>query len=122
MRSLQAVTKKMKTQRYCLLLDLEDDPALIEEYKKYHQGVWPEIIQSIKGSGIEDMEIYLLGNRLTMIIEVNENFSFRQKAEMDAADPTVQKWEALMAQFQKPLPWAKKGEKWVKAECVFKLP
>ncbi len=50
-------------RRYCLTLDLQDDPRLIAEYRRYHERVWPEITQSIRDSGIEDMEIYLLGTR-----------------------------------------------------------
>lgn len=108
-------------RRFCLTLDLKDDPKLIEEYKRYHQKIWPEISQSIKTSGIEDMEIYLRGNRMFMIMEVNENFSFDAKAKADASDPKVQEWENLMWKFQKPLPNAKPGEKWMLMERVFKL-
>ena len=49
-------------RRFCLTLDLKDDPKLIAEYKRYHEKIWPEITRSIKDSGIEDMEIYLLGH------------------------------------------------------------
>ena len=69
-------------KRYCLALDLKDDPALIAEYEKHHQHVWPEIIKSIKDSGIEVLDIYRTGNRLFMIMEVNEDFSFEKKATM----------------------------------------
>lgn len=112
----------MPKQRICLALDLKDDPALIEEYKQYHApgGVWPEILQSIKDSGIEDMEIYLLGNRLFMIMEVNETFDLEKKAQMDAANEKVQAWETLMWKFQQAVPWAKPGEKWVRMERIFK--
>jgi len=98
-------------RRFCLTLDLKDDPKLIEEYKLYHQRVWPEIVRSIKDSGIEDMEIYLRGTRMFMIMEVNEHFSFGAKARADQNDPKVQEWEKLMWKFQKPLPDAKPGEK-----------
>ena len=70
-------------RRFCLTLDLKNDPALIAEYKRYHQKIWPEITQSIKDSGIEDMEIYLLGTRMFMIMEVNEGFSFEAKGQAD---------------------------------------
>lgn len=109
------------TRRYALALDLNDDPALISEYRKYHENVWPEIIESIKGAGIEDMEIYLLGTRLVMIMEVNESFSFEKKARADRANPKVQEWEQLMWKFQKALPQAKPGEKWLPMERIFKL-
>jgi L-rhamnose mutarotase len=109
------------TRRLCLTLDLKDDPALIAEYKRYHQKIWPEITDSIKAAGIEDMEIYLLGTRLFMIMEVNEQFSFEAKAESDRQNRKVQDWERLMWQFQQPLPDAKPGEKWLRMERIFKL-
>ncbi len=109
------------SKRYCLGLDLKDSPQLIEEYKRHHQKVWPEITQSLRDSGIEDMEIYLLGTRLFMIIEVNDRFSFESKARADQSNPKVQEWENLMWKFQQPLPQARPGEKWILAERVFKL-
>lgn len=109
------------TRRYCLTLDLQDDPALIAEYKRYHKKIWPEIEQSIKRAGIEDMEIYLLGTRLFMIVEAGPEFSFEAKARADQADPKVREWEQLMWKFQKALPQAKPGEKWLRMERIFKL-
>jgi L-rhamnose mutarotase len=108
-------------KRYCLTLDLEDDPALIAEYRRYHQGIWPEITSSIKDSGIVDMEIYLLGTRMFMVMEVAARFSFDAKTKSDHANPKVREWEELMWKFQKPLPDAKPGEKWVLMERIFKL-
>jgi L-rhamnose mutarotase len=108
-------------RRYCLTLDLKDDPNLVAEYKRNHQKIWPEITQSIKDSGIEDMEIYLLGTRMFMIMEVNERFSFEAKAKADRDNPRVQEWENLMWKFQKPVLQAKPGEKWLLMEQVFKL-
>jgi L-rhamnose mutarotase len=108
-------------KRYCLTLDLQDDPALIAEYEAYHQRVWPEILQSITGSGIENMEIYRHADRLFMIMEVNESFSFEAKGAADAANPKVQEWEQLMWKYQKPLPTAKPGEKWLLMDKIFQL-
>lgn len=68
------------------------------------------------------MQIYLLGNRLFMIMEVDENFSFEAKAKADAANPKVTEWEKLMWKFQQPLPWAKTGEKWMPMEQIYQLP
>jgi len=107
--------------RYCLALDLKDDPQLIEEYEKYHRHVWDEIKKSITGSGITNMEIYRTGNRLFMIMETNENFSFEKKEAMDNANQKVQEWEQLMWKFQQPLPWSKEGEKWILMEKIFTL-
>ena len=108
-------------KRYCLTLDLKDDPLLIAEYRKHHEKVWPEITQSIRSAGIEGMEIYVLGTRMFMIMEVNESFSFAAKAEADRNHPRVQEWEKLMWRFQQPLPQAKPGEKWLLMERIFKL-
>jgi len=109
------------TKRYCLTLDLKNDPQLIAEYKRHHQKIWPEITSSIKDSGIEDMEIYLLGTRMFMVMEVNEKFSFDAKSRADRENPKVQEWEKLMWKFQEPLPEAKPGEKWLLMERIFKL-
>ena len=99
--------------RYCLALDLKDDPQLIAAYDEYHQAVWPEIIESIKSSGIEKLEIYRVSNRLFMILEANADFSFEQKAKMDAKNDIVQQWEKTMWEYQQALPMAKPGEKWM---------
>jgi L-rhamnose mutarotase len=107
--------------RYCLALDLKDDAELIEAYEKYHQDVWPEITSSIKTSGIVALEIFRTGNRLFMIMEVNEDFSFDRKAAADASNPVVQQWETLMWKFQQPLPGAKKDEKWILMRKIYEL-
>jgi L-rhamnose mutarotase len=108
-------------KRYCLALDLKDDPELIFEYETWHRQVWPENIQGIKDSGITAMDIYRTGNRLFMIMETNDDFSFEAKAALDAGNTKVQEWEVLMSKYQQPLPWAKDGEKWVIMEQIFGL-
>ncbi len=108
-------------QRFCLALDLKDDPALITEYEQLHQEVWPENIAGIKASGITDMQIFRIGNRMFMIIEADDDFTFARKAELDAANPRVQAWEELTWKYQQALPWAKLGEKWMLMEQIFKL-
>ncbi len=109
------------TKRYCLTLDLRDDPKLIAEYRRYHEKIWPEITKGIRDAGIVDMEIYLLGTRMFLIMEVNERFSFESKAKADRENPKVREWEELMWRFQKSLPEAKPGEKWMLMERIFKL-
>ena len=111
----------MITDRHCFALDLIDDANLIEEYKKYHESVWPEIVKSIKDAGIQDLQIYLVANRLFMIMDVSENFSFKQKSQSDAANPKVQEWEHLMWNYQQALPQANKGEKWMLMEKIYHL-
>lgn len=106
-------------KRYCLALDLKDDPTLIAEYEHHHQKVWPEILQSIKDSGILQLEIYRVANRLFMILEAGDDFSFEHKNAMDASNPHVQQWEQLMWKYQQALPGAKPGEKWMLMERIF---
>jgi len=108
-------------RKYCLALDLLDDPELIEAYKKHHKRVWPEILESIKDSGILNLEIYNTSNRLFMIMEVDDTFSFEDKSKKDSENPKVQEWETLMWKYQKALPTSKKGEKWVLMDQIFKL-
>jgi L-rhamnose mutarotase len=108
-------------KRYCLTLDLKNDPQLIAEYESYHQNVWQEILDSIKSSGIESMQIYRLENRLIMIIEASDYFSFEKKSEMDSSNPKVQEWEKLMWNYQQALPTAQKGEKWMLMNKIFEV-
>ncbi|MFL9484347.1 L-rhamnose mutarotase [Chitinophagaceae bacterium LWZ2-11] len=108
-------------KRYCLALDLKDDPALIADYEKHHRTVWPEIIESIRNAGVENMEIYRLGNRLFMVMEVDESFDFDRKAKMDASNPKVQEWEEFMWKYQQRLPQSKAGEKWLLMDNIFRL-
>lgn len=108
-------------KRYCLALDLKNDEALIAEYETYHRNVWPEILESIKASGIEQMEIYRVSNRLFMIMEVNDGFSFEKKGFADASNEKVQQWEVLMWKYQQALPLSKPGEKWMLMQKIFSL-
>ncbi len=108
-------------KKYCLALDLKDDQELIKQYEEHHKNVWPEIIKSIKNSGIESLDIYRTGNRLFLIMKVNEYFSFEKKAADDLANEKVQEWETLMWKFQQALPWAKEGEKWILMDKIFSI-
>lgn len=113
----------MNSKKICYACDLVDNPKLIEEYKRYHakENAWPEITKSIKDSGIIDMEIYILANRLFMIMEVDETYCPERKQKMDNANPKVQEWEQLMWKFQQAPPGAKEGEKWLPMEQIYKL-
>ena len=108
-------------KRFCLALDLKDDPQLIQEYEDWHRSGndWPEVTQNDVDAGITNIEIYRTGNRLFMILEANDTFSFEKKAAMEASNPKVQEWEQLMWKFQQPLPWAKEGQKWILMDNIF---
>lgn len=108
-------------QRYCFTLDLKNDPLLIAEYEEWHRNVWPEVLQSISGSGIHQMQIYRYHDRLFMIMDVDDTFSFERKAKADAGNPKVQEWETLMWKYQQPLAQAQPGEKWLLMNKIFEL-
>lgn len=108
-------------RKYCLSLDLKDDPELIEEYDNYHKSVWPEVVESIHKAGVIRMEIYRVQTRLFMIMETTSSFSFQKKEELDALNEKVQDWESLMWKYQERLPWANPGEKWVLMKRIFSL-
>jgi len=108
-------------RRYCFALDLKNDPDLIQKYIDHHQNVWPEVLESITSAGIIDMQIYHAGNRLFMIMETENDFNAADKARADEENPRVQEWEALMDTYQKRLPFATEGQKWVPMDQIFSL-
>lgn len=108
-------------KKYCLALDLKDDQRLIAEYEEWHRKIWPEVKESIFEAGIEQMEIYRVGNRLMMIMETSDDFSFAAKRDADDQNPKVQEWEQLMWQYQQALPWANPGEKWMLMDKIFEI-
>ncbi len=111
-------------KRYCLTLDLKEEPALIEKYKWHHapENQWPEINQTIRKTGVEAMQIYLQGTRMFMIMEVSDDFSFERMDEIYRQTPRTLEWEELMWGFQQAVPGAKPGEKWILMEKIFDLP
>ncbi len=110
-------------KRYCKTLALEDDPQLIEDYKKVHapEAVWPEITQGMIDVGILDMEIYLLGNRLFMIMDTVPEFDHEKAMEELSVKPRQSEWEAFVSRFQKTSAEATADEKWQLMEQIYKL-
>lgn len=112
-----------KNKRFCLTLDLKDNPALIREYRFWHQPeiIWPEIPEGIRKVGIVDMEIYLLEYRLFMIIETVPEFDWQKDMEVLAELPRQKEWEAFVSKFQMTSPDAVSADKWKLMERIFKL-
>ena len=108
-------------KRYCLAVDLVNDPEMIAEYEAFHKKIRPEIEKSIREAGVTQMDIYRLENHLFMIMETEDDFSFEKKAKMDAENPKVQEWEQLMWKYQEGLPSAKEGEKWMIMKKIFAM-
>ena len=110
-------------RRYVYALDLADAPAAIAEYEAWHRAdrIPPAVVASLQRSGVANLELLRTGNRLVLIIDAPDDFSPDAKAASDAQDPDVQAWEALMWKYQRALPWAKTGDKWVPMESIFSL-
>ena len=105
-------------QRHCFALDLVNEPEAIAQYIAYHQAVWPEVLASHKAAGVLAIEIYRRDDRLFMIMDVDDTFSFQRKRELDRANKRVVEWEQLMSRFQQPLVSASGEEKWLPMELV----
>ena len=110
-------------KRFCKTLKLEDDSKLIEEYKKVHApgAVWPEITQGMKEVGIIDMEIYIQGTQLFMIMDTIPDFDHDKAMNELASKPRQTEWEAFVSRFQKTSSEASADEKWQVMERIFKL-
>lgn len=108
-------------KRYCLALNLRSDPILHKEYIEHHANVPIEVQMSILESGITNMQIYKLGDQLFMIMDTSDDFSFEKKAEMDASNEHVQKWEDLMSKFQNVSVGSDPYAKWQLMENIFDL-
>ena len=110
-------------KRYCQTLELKNDPQLMEEYKFWHkkENRWPEIPAGIREVGILDMELYILGNRLFMIVETALDFDWDSAFSKLAKLNRQAEWEEFMARFQLSKPGASSSEKWTLMERIFKL-
>lgn len=111
------------TKRFCQTLDLRNDPELIAAYRRLHsqQGIWPEILAGIRAAGVFEMEIYLLGTRLFMIVELPADLSWNEAMQKMAAQPRQSEWEALTARYQQASATAASDEKWQLMERIFHL-
>ena len=105
-----------------MTLDLNDDEELIREYEQYHKPgyAWPEVIDSIRNSGILDMQIYRSGIQLVMVMTVADSFRFEDKARRDSQNPKVIEWERLMMKFQH-VAEASADAKWQELRNIFDL-
>lgn len=110
-------------QRCVLLVDLDHDPDAIAAYRAWHRPGGPPaaVTRSIREAGIIAMDIWLAGDRLVMVMDVDASFDAAAKARRDADDPDVRAWEALMDRYQRRLAFAPPGVKWVAAERIYAL-
>ena len=113
----------MKYKRYCKTLKLQDNQELIKKYKKAHSigQVWLEISKGMKEVGIMDMEIYIHGNTLFMIMDTIPGFDHEKAMKILATKPRQSEWETHMSQFQNTTAAASADEKWQLMERIFEL-
>lgn len=111
------------TKRYCQTLDLRDNAELIAEYRKRHSEVeaWSEILEGIREVGILEMEIYILGTRLFMIVETPLDFNWDEAMARLNTLPRQEEWEEYMSIFQNVKPGQSSAEKWQMMERMFHL-
>jgi L-rhamnose mutarotase len=108
--------------RYALTVNLKNDPAAIETYRRHHEDVWPEVLQSLRAVGVERMDIHLLGRQLVMFVELTDGYDVRHAfATHRSSSPRVVEWERLMKSLQEPSPHAPAGEWWTLMEPVFQF-
>ena len=119
----QEKTTYTSFKRYCKTLELRNDPQLIASYKKAHSKgqAWPEILQGMREVGILDMEIYLAGTRLFMIMDTVPDFDHEKAMAELATKPKQAEWEAHMAQFQDSSAEVSADEKWQLIERIYKF-
>ena len=110
-------------KRYCRTMDLKDNPELIAEYKKRHsaQEAWPEILAGIREVGILEMEIYILGTHLFMIVDTPLDFEWDAAMTKLATLPRQEEWERYMAIFQDCGEDDSADQKWHMMERMFYL-
>jgi L-rhamnose mutarotase len=122
---MSSVSKRDYTfyKRYCKTLNLEDDAQLIEEYKRVHQpdNTWPEITRGMIEVGILDMEIYIMGTRLFMIMDTVPEFDHDRDMAILASKPRQSEWEAYVSRFQLTSSEARADEKWQLMDRIYKL-
>jgi L-rhamnose mutarotase len=114
---------KRPVKRYCQTLDLKDKPELIAEYRRRHSEgeAWSEILWGIREVGILEMEIYILGTRLFMIVETPVDFEWDEAMARLATLPRQAEWEDYMAEFQLVKAGMASAEKWQLMERMFHL-
>lgn len=109
-------------KQYAQTLLLKGDPAVIAAYRAHHASIWPEVAEGLREIGIMQMQIWLLGRRLFMLMETVDDFvPERDFARYEAGHPRRAEWQRLMESLQEPVPEAQPGEWWAAMEEVFRL-
>lgn len=123
MKSYLKTTTWTTFNRYCKILQLQDNPELIKKYKEVHApgNVWPVVTKGIREVGILDMEIYINGTTVFMIMDTVPDFDHDKAMKELAAKPMQKEWEEYVSQFQQAGEKSATPEKWELAERIFEL-
>jgi L-rhamnose mutarotase len=110
-------------KRYCKILTLKDDPELIKQYKNVHgiNNAWPEITQGMKDVGIIDMEIYIHGNILFMIMDTTADFDHEKAMTVLVTKPRQKEWESFVSKFQNTDSEATAAGKWTLMDRIYEM-
>lgn len=110
-------------KRYCQFLEIEDNPKLIELYRMMHSRAeaWPEVLAGIREAGILEMELYIVGNKVVMIVDTPLDFDWDSAMARLASMPRQAEWEAAVAALQGCSPDATSDQKWTMMERMFHL-
>jgi L-rhamnose mutarotase len=109
-------------QRFVQTLELADSPESIQEYRRIHDEIWPEITRGIRSVGINRMDIYLHGNRAVMIVDMPDDIDFDTAMTQLATLPRQQEWENFVGRYQKCEPGSTSAGKWKRMTQIFELP
>ena len=117
----QTVEGVCQVKSYAMTIKLKDDADVIAKYKEYHRNTWPAVLEGLRRIGVSNMKIFLHGRRMVMYLEAADDFDLERDFPRYMESPRAQEWDALMRDFQEPVPEAAPGEWWAPMEEVFDL-
>lgn len=102
-------------RRYGMIVQVK--PDRLDEYKRLHAAVWPDVLRTIRECNIRNYSIYYANGYLFSYYEYIGNDYEADMAKM-AADPTTQQWWAVCTPCMQPLDGAEEAW-WTEIEEVF---
>ena len=79
-------------ERYAWVATLKE--GMLDEYKKRHDEIWPELVELLKSAGIENDSIFVAGDKLFGYYECAKGVEYAGKVQ--AESPVVAKWNEYM--------------------------
>ena len=99
--------------RHCFTTTVR--PEKMDDYKKYHDNIWPEVAGGLRKAGITQLTTFQVPgtNRLVMYIETAGDVDLDAATGVDSdyqKDPRAREWEALMCSFFEEGKWTRLDE------------